>query len=48
MKYYKTIGNLMLKRSKGTTRFIEFWNDLFDNFNRKLEWQGLRLNDFKG
>ena len=41
MKYYKSKGNLMLKESEETTNFIEFWNNLFDNFNRTLPWQGL-------
>jgi len=48
MKYYKSKGNLMLKGSEETTNFIEFWNNLFDNFNRTLPWLGLRLNDDEG
>jgi len=36
MKYYKSKGNLKLKGSEETTNFIEFWINLFDNFNRTL------------
>jgi len=48
MEYYKSKGNLMLKGSEETINFIEFWNNLFDSFNRTLPWQGLRLNDDEG
>ncbi|KAE9522708.1 hypothetical protein AGLY_016891 [Aphis glycines] len=26
-----------------TANFVEYWNNLFDNFNRILPWQGLRI-----
>jgi len=45
MEYYTSKGNLMLRGSEETIKFIEFWNNLFDSFNRILPWQGLRLND---
>lgn len=48
MKYNKSKGNCMLKGSEETTHFVEFWNNLFDNFNRTLPWQGLRLNNDEG
>jgi len=45
MKYYTSKGNIMLKGSEETSRFVEFWNNLFDNFNRNLPWQGIKLDD---
>lgn len=45
MQYYSDKGCLLLKGSTETIRFTEFWNNLFDNFNRNLPWQGLKLND---
>lgn len=48
MEYYKSKGNLMLRGSEETINFIEFWNNLFDSFNRTLPWQGLRLNNDEG
>lgn len=38
----------MLEGSEETIKFIEFWNNLFDSFNRTLPWQGLKLNDDEG
>lgn len=35
----------MLKGSDETAYFTEFWNNLFDNLNRNLPWQGLKLDD---
>jgi len=48
IKYYKSKGNLMLKGSEETTNIVEFWNNLFDCFNRTLPWKDLRLNDDEG
>lgn len=45
MKYYTSKGCLSLKGSSETAKFTEFWNDLFDNFNRNLPWQGLKLGN---
>lgn len=44
MKYYKNKGVLTLKGSEETAKFTEFWNNLFDNFNRNLPWQGLKID----
>jgi len=44
MKYYKNKGVLTLKGSEETAKFTEFWNSLFDNFNRNLPWQGLKID----
>lgn len=44
MKYYKKKGVLTLKGSEETAKFTEFWNSLFDNFNRNLPWQGLKID----
>jgi len=35
---------LTLKGSEETAKFTEFWNSLFDNFNRNLPWQGLKID----
>ncbi|CAI6347549.1 unnamed protein product [Macrosiphum euphorbiae] len=48
MRYYKSKGCVMLKSSDETANFTEFWNNLFDNLNRNLPWQGLKLNDLDG
>lgn len=48
MRYYTSKGNIMLKGSEETSNFIEFWSNLFDNFNRILPWQGLKLDDNEG
>lgn len=48
MQYYKSKGNLMLEGSEVTIQFTEFWNNLFDSFNRTLQWQGMKLNDDEG
>lgn len=45
MRYYKSKGCVMLKGSDETANFTEFWNNLFDNLNRNLPWQGLKLDD---
>lgn len=26
----------------------QFWNNLFDNLNRNLPWQGLKIDDNEG
>lgn len=44
MQYYLSKGCLTLKGSSETVQFTEYWNNLFDNFNRNLPWQGLKLN----
>lgn len=44
MKYYKNKGVLTLKGSEETANFTEFWNNLFDVFNRNLPWQGLKID----
>lgn len=44
MQYYLSKGCLSLKGSSETAQFTEYWNNLFDNFNRTLPWQGLKLN----
>jgi len=34
------------KMLKGVTQTLtEYWNNLFDNYNRNLPWQGLKLGD---
>jgi len=38
-------GCKMLKGATQTANFTEYWNNLFDNFNRNLPWQGLKLGD---
>lgn len=48
IKYYRSKGNIMLKGSEETKSFVEFWNNLFDNFNRNLPWQRLKLDDNEG
>lgn len=48
LRYYESKGNIMLKHCSETANFIEFWNNLFDNFNRNLPWQGLKLCDKEG
>lgn len=45
MRYYTNKGVLMLKGSSETAKFVEYWNNLFDNFNRNLPWQGIKIND---
>lgn len=45
MRYYKSKGCLALKSSAETADFTDFWNSLFDNFNRTLPWQGLKLEN---
>lgn len=35
----------MLKGSDETAKFTEFWNNLFDIFNRNLPWQGIKSDD---
>jgi len=44
MKYYKNKGVITLKVSEETAKFTEFWNSSFDNFNRNLPWQGLKID----
>jgi len=48
IRFYESKENLMLKDSNETADFVEFWNDLFDNFNRNLSWQGLKLDNEEG
>lgn len=48
LSYYTNKGCLMLKGSSETAKFVEFWNNLFDAFNRNLPWQGLKSNDELG
>jgi len=48
MRYYKSKNCLMLKGSDETANFTEFWNNLFDNLNRNLPWQGLKIDDSEG
>lgn len=48
MRYYTSKGNVMLKGSEETSNFVEFWNNLFDNFNRILPWKRLKLDDNEG
>lgn len=48
MRYYKSKRCVMLKSSDETANFTEFWNNSFDNLNRNLPWQGLKLNDLDG
>lgn len=48
IRFYESKGNLMLKDSNETADFVEFLNDLFDNFNRNLSWQGLKLDNEEG
>jgi len=48
IRFYESKGNLMLKDSNETANFVEFFNDLFDNFNRNLPWQGLKLDNEEG
>lgn len=45
MRYYKSRGCLALKGSAETADFTDFWNRLFENFNRTLPWQGLKLEN---
>jgi len=33
----------MNKGATQTENFTKYWNNLFDNFNRNLPWQGLKL-----
>lgn len=48
IRFYESKGNQMLKDSNETADFVEFFNDLFDNFNRNLPWQGLKLDNEEG
>lgn len=48
INYYESKGCLMLKGSAETAKFAEYWNNLFDSFNRNLPWQGLKLDDSQG
>ncbi|CAI6343939.1 unnamed protein product [Macrosiphum euphorbiae] len=45
LRFYMKKGCLMLKGASETANFVEYWNNLFDNFNRILPWQGLRIGD---
>lgn len=45
LRFYLKKGCLMLKGASETANFVEYWNNLFDNFNRILPWQGLRIGD---
>lgn len=38
----------MLKGSTEKAKFAEYWNNLFDAFNRNLPCQGLKLDDLQG
>lgn len=42
MQFYRNNGCLQLKGSTETSDFTLYWNNLFDNFNRNLPWQGLK------
>lgn len=44
MQYYLSKRCLSLKGSSETAKFTEYWNNLFDNFNRTIPWQGRKLN----
>jgi len=43
LRFYMKKGCLMLKGASETANFVEYWYNLFDNFNRILPWQGLRI-----
>lgn len=45
IRFYTQRGCLNLKGSEETAKFVEYWNNIFDQFNRTLPWQGLKIND---
>ncbi|KAL4082605.1 hypothetical protein QTP88_029783 [Uroleucon formosanum] len=45
MQFYRNNGCLQLKDSTVTSDFTLYRNNVFDNFNRNLPWQGLRKGD---
>jgi len=45
LRFYMKKGSLMLKRATETAYFTKYWNNLFDNLNRNLPRQGLKLDD---
>lgn len=45
IRFYVKKGCLMLKGATETANFVEYWNNLFDNFNRNLPWQGIKIGD---
>lgn len=48
IRFYESKGSLMLNNAGETANFVEFWNNLFDNFNRNLPWQGLKSSNDEG
>lgn len=45
IQFHMKKGCLMLKGATETANFVEYWNNLFDNFNRNLPWQGIKIGD---